>query len=102
MSHKKLFQPKFPECKVQCPSCPFRTGNNKEFGEIVNRLETSVGLPGRVTRRQIGSVRLRIMSDVGQRGDFACHLTAYNPDMTRKPTSEFRQCKGATEFYRNS
>lgn len=102
MSHKILFQPKYPEVAAQCASCPFRFGNNEEFGAILNKLEKSCGLPGKVTKKQITQARIRIMSDVGSRGDFMCHLSAYTPEMKQRPRTEWRQCAGATRHYRES
>lgn len=109
MSHKKLFQPKLPECTEQCMSCPFRMDNNAEFGAILLKLKQKFAesgpIPTKLTAKQINSARLMVFQDVEQRGDFICHYSVYNigeTPMTMRPATEYRQCKGATEFYQSS
>lgn len=95
--------PRRPECAAQCPSCPFRQGNDKEFGEIMSKLRTRFGLSPKITRSQIAFARFTAMKDVRKAGDFACHLTAYSSDMqTMRCPSEQRQCPGATTLYREA
>lgn len=101
MSHRELFRPKFPECAQQCPSCPFRVGNDAEFGEVIRKLRHALGMNEKVTPADIRHARLHIRFDAAH-GDFICHLSAYTPEMSSRPQAEWRQCKGATEAYRKS
>ena len=96
---RSLWRPKLPEVP-QCVSCPFRAGNDKEFGEIVAKLQR---LPlAAIPPFLIWHARMRIKEDLKFSGDFICHGTAYHKDMTRRPMKEARQCPGATEFFRAS
>lgn len=99
MNPRALFRPKVPEVPTQCASCPFRFGNEKEFGEIVAKVRKLGRLPGRVTKQDVFAARMRIWMDVQERGDFLCHGTVYGPDMMGRPQSNWRQCKGATASF---
>lgn len=100
---RKLWRPRLPETlKERCASCPFREGNDEEFRIVVEKIvqaekghktEPVYPLVGIMTRR---AVRM----DVSQRGDFACHLTAYDENMKQRPVSEHLQCPGAATYYR--
>lgn len=84
---------------MQCPSCPFAKGNDKEFGAVMTKLARAHGeenpVPLSVSRAM---VRMEI-SNMG--GDFVCHFTAYNiDDMSLKPRTEHRQCPGATKWFK--
>lgn len=99
-----MFKSQREECKEQCLSCPFRFGNNTEFGEILHRLKKKFGGPlmPRPTAKEITSARIMVMKDTEVRGDFSCHLTVYDKDMTEKPPAQWRQCPGATKWHRAS
>jgi hypothetical protein len=97
-----MFLPKLKELDEQCPSCPYRDGNNKEFGVIVNRLRKRHGIPGAATSWQIGVARIEVRQTGLVTGDFVCHCTAYDQDMNLKPADQHRQCPGATKAFRES
>lgn len=99
-SLRALWHPRAPELTVQCASCPFRKGNNAEFGAVLNRIRTKAGMKGECSKRDVGKARLQVMVDVMDRGDFICHGTAYDAQMNQRPVTEFRQCPGATKFHR--
>ena len=98
---RELFRPKLPELKEQCPSCPFRDGNNAEFGAVVARLRRSFGDDTPVTPFDIGYARIEGRKTAMLTGDFVCHCTAYDKDGKLKPRTEHRQCPGATAMYRS-
>jgi hypothetical protein len=100
MNPKLLWKPKLEELPESCRSCPFRANNNKEFGEVVTRLRNSFGMKGKASKMDIAFARFGIYDDVKKSGDFICHGTTYNVDMTRKDCSNHRQCAGATKYYR--
>ena len=103
MSHQCGWTPKRPEVPAQCASCPFRVGNDKEFGEVLQRLkDKEAGGPApKVTKRDIGFARLQIWGDTHGWGDFYCHGTVYTPEMQQRPVGEWMQCKGAADAHRN-
>lgn len=98
---RKLFKPKFKEC-TQCPSCPFREGNDVEFSGVVNLLRRVNDIPGLATDEQVLMARLAAFNDILDRGDFLCHQTVYQwPGL--KPqldSTRWRQCPGATLAFR--
>lgn len=99
---RSLFLPKLPELKEQCPSCPFRDGNDAEFGAIVQKfasLQAHRHIDGEDLRAETLVARARVKADVEQMGDFHCHCTAYDDEMNVKPLSEHRQCPGATRYF---
>ena len=75
----------------------------EEFGVIIQKLvkedrgEVLTGLELMMTTE---SARDSIKNDVERFGDFLCHQTAYNDDMTRKDLKEARQCPGATAYFK--
>ena len=91
-----LWKPRLPET-TQCASCPFRAGNDAEFGAVVARL---LGTK-KATKAQIKRTRDNVQHDVlmKMRPDFACHATAYDAEMDVRPISEHRQCPGATKAF---
>lgn len=97
---RDLFLPKLPELAEQCPSCPFRSGNDLEFGEIIRKLCASgnVKFSPAVVRR----ARASITDEAKHVGDFSCHHTAYRDDMSLKDVREHRQCPGATRAFKES
>lgn len=95
------WQPRIAGCEQQCASCPFRQGNNAEFGSIVERLRKAEGIRGKATRAIIGFARISLFMELETAGDFACHVSVYRPDMTMRDRKEWRQCAGATEVYRS-
>ncbi len=92
--------PKLKELKEQCASCPFRRGNDKEFGEIVRRICKST--KQRFSKFQVTFARGQIEIDCMDRIDFACHCTVYDDEMNLKSTQDRRQCPGASQFYRQN
>lgn len=98
--HRKLWRPKRPEIPEQCLSCPFREGNDAEFGAVLNKLRAASGIAGKSTTCDIAFARQGVRDDLSHSGDFVCHGTAYTPDMKPKPKEEWRQCPGATKFFK--
>lgn len=96
----QLWRPKLPEMAHQCPSCPFRVGNDVEFGAVCAQLRKKEGLRGKVTKSIIRFARLMLLVDLNKTGDFICHQTAYDGEMNPNPQSNWRQCVGATQIYR--
>lgn len=103
MNHRDAWRPKRKETE-QCASCPFRDGNNKEFGAVVRALKKAAGMdPDK--GNTVHQARMMVHMDVvgpGGRGDFVCHATAYGPEMKPRDPSEHRQCPGATAAYRKA
>lgn len=98
--HKTLWRPKFCEMPEQCASCPFRIGNNAEFGAVVERLRAAEGIVGTLTKKIVGFARTALWMDAVRTGDFMCHCTVYDANMQIRPMADWRQCKGATHVYR--
>lgn len=98
MNPRDLFIPKLPEMPLQCASCPFREGNDITWGIIVRKLAMfgGVGKPNAARARRL--IRL----ETTRIGDFICHGTAYNADMSFRSAVEHRQCPGATKWFRGS
>lgn len=96
-----MWRPKFTEVSAQCASCPFKMGNNPEFGEVVNRLRRKDGQAKPATVREVGQARLALMMEFEEcgHGDFICHGTAYDRDMNQLPRGSFRQCAGASQWW---
>lgn len=98
---RTFWRPRLKLAPAQCPSCPFRSGNDKEFKEVVKRLREQLGLRGNVTSELVTKARQKIRMECTFQGEFACHLTAYDPaTMKERAPSEHRQCPGAADFYR--
>lgn len=101
---RSLWRPKLRELKEQCASCPFRKGNDVEFGGIVKKLLAKGGVP--MTEdfvpppQAIQNSRRLIKADLKHSGDFACHHTAYDAEMNLKPDAERRQCPGASKWFK--
>lgn len=100
LKSRALWRPKIAELPTPCASCPFRVGNDAEFGGVVKRLRDAQGITGPCTKRIVGFARASIMMDTRARGDFACHGTAYDTEMEMRPAAELRQCPGAAKFYK--
>lgn len=98
---RELFRPKRAEVPVQCASCPFRIGNHKEFGAVVDRLRRADGATKPASKNIIRFARVQLLAETMACGDFMCHGTVYDAAMKKKPIGQWRQCKGATEFYRH-
>ena len=98
---RACFLPRRPALPSPCVSCPFREGNSAEFGVIVARL-TSSAFGSRVipSPRDITTARQRIRRDVETHGEFSCHGTVYTPEMEKRPESSWKQCPGATRYFR--
>lgn len=102
----KFWLPRFKEREGgQCASCPFLTGNDVQFGKVVDALRIKQARvdgkrvpkpPGAmVVRRARSIIRFDIMNGAY---DFACHATVYGPDMRPRSQQQYRQCPGATAF----
>lgn len=100
----KCWVPKLSEMPEQCSSCPFRIGNNEEFGKIVERLRKKHGVKGRMTNMHVFHARMMIMEDLKRigSGDFICHSTVYDPSMAARSPGEHKQCPGATAWFRSN
>lgn len=96
---RKTWRPKMPEKGEMCSSCPFRQDNDKEFGDVAQRLQKSQGKSKWV---DLAHARDSIREECQVRGDFACHGTVYNRNMTLRPQHEHRQCAGAAVYYRSA
>jgi hypothetical protein len=96
---RALFKPKRPEMPAQCASCPFLEGNTEQFKAICDRIAASSG-EGPVSLRQVAGARRRIRFEVLRNGDFYCHSSVYNADLSMRPTDEWLQCPGATRVFR--
>ena len=100
---RALWQPRLPLCEEQCGSCPFKLDNDEEFRQVLIALAKAKDEPtSRITQRYANRQRGIIMHDMMQigSGEFYCHKSVYNADMTEKPRHEWRQCKGAFDFFR--
>lgn len=109
---RSLFLPKHPECETQCPSCPFRNGNESAFGDVLNKLRLANNQKPRKGFSKIhmaADAKAQIHAEVRFNGDFVCHHTVYAfpANMKRgdkaelRPSDERRQCPGATRFFRS-
>jgi len=98
---RHLWMARLPEVEKQCKSCPFLEGNDKEFGAVVNALKKKGGM-GTDDGHTVEEARENVKFDALQRGDLACHATAYGPNMELQPRSEHRQCIGASKAYKES
>ena len=92
---RDMWTPKRLELAHQCASCPFRKGNDDEFGVIVERLNKRYNADGTIEQ-----VRFSVQHEAKSNGDFACHQTAYSSDMELQPDREHRQCPGATAAFK--
>lgn len=92
-----MWLPKLPMLEKPCVSCPFSTGNDKEFSEVVKRLDPS--LKGISLIAATAAARINIEEEAKTRGDFSCHHTAYDKEMNIKPIREHKQCPGAARVY---
>lgn len=98
---RALWRPRLPELPEPCASCPFSTGNNKEFGAVVARLaKTWTFDHAHNNSASVRHARGAVKRDASKRGDFACHGSVYKEDMTMRPTADHRQCPGASAYYR--
>lgn len=100
IASRRFWMPRMPILSDQCASCPFREGNDPEFGEVVGKLAATMDLEEVDNQDRTDMARARIKRDCTHSGEFACHHTAYNEDMSEKPRSEHRQCPGAAEWYK--
>lgn len=101
MNHRELWIPKHPELSEQCASCPFRKGNDKEFAAIVRKLRKKLSHT-KTTKFDVAYARMAIYNEVVANGEFSCHHTVYDEASNIKPPEEFRQCPGATKYYREA
>ncbi len=99
---RKTWLPRHPVLKDSCVSCPFRKGNDAEFGGILEKLSLKNGYDGVSVGMPLDLPRARriVCADVDLTGTFICHLTAYTPEMELRDPSEHRQCAGAAEWFR--
>lgn len=98
-SVRRFWKPKREEVSEQCASCPFREGNDAAFGGIMRKLYKQFELDP-PTPAEISASRECVKRELEHSGDFVCHLTAYNPDMSLKDGCEHRQCAGATKWWK--
>lgn len=103
----ELFIPKREELKEQCKSCPFREGNDLDFGDVLNKLRVSAGkksLRGWDVVSMAVQAKEQIREEVRLNGEFICHHTAYDASgdkLVNKKSESFRQCPGATKHHRS-
>lgn len=95
---RQMWSPKRKEMPEQCVSCPFREGNDAEFGEVIKKLCAASGEPMTKTTAPIAKFMLR--EETKHVGDFICHQSAYDKDMNLRDAGEHRQCHGASKHYR--
>jgi hypothetical protein len=100
---RDLWRPKYPEREGgQCAGCPFGKDNDKQFGTILSHIRKKAGDDTPITKVDIAAARIQVqMERETMGGDFICHATAYGPGTELNDQSEFRQCPGASEYYRN-
>jgi len=96
---RAMWIPRRKEMPEQCTSCPFRTGNDAEFGDVIKRMCAASGEP--MTKTTALRARFMLKMETEQAGDFICHQSAYDKDMNLRDASENRQCPGATKHYRD-
>lgn len=102
---RKFWRPRRPELAEPCVSCPFREGNDLEFGEIIRRLrlmQTGQKFSGPVTAEEVAYARNSVRKELEFSGEFMCHGTVYDEHMRQKPSAGFRQCAGAARCYREA
>jgi hypothetical protein len=101
LKSRKLWLPRMKEADKPCKSCPFSDGNDKEFGAVIRALKKKHGM-AHEDGATVAGARAQARHDVvfGGRQDFACHATAYGPDMEVRSRSEHRQCPGAARAYK--
>lgn len=100
---RAMWLPKYPVLARSCASCPFAKGNDTEFGEIVRKLHIKeYGKPPdpKEFPKMIRKARINIKMESAMLGDFICHQTAYNEDMSMRKWEEYRQCPGAAKIYK--
>lgn len=96
---RATFRPKLKEVSEACASCPFRTDNEKEWVATLCRLAEKQGV-GPIDPNQPKVARRMVHVDVMYSGEFHCHSSVYNPDMSLRDPKHRRQCAGATRFYK--
>lgn len=99
------FVPNSSEVERACASCPFRVGNATAWRRLVARLkragwEKLSGLtsPPKVTPEKMRATIHRSVGEVAPQ--FNCHGVIYTPEMGMRPPREWRQCAGATRYYK--
>ncbi len=97
---RQLWTPKRKEMPEQCASCPFRTGNDAEFGLVIAKLCEASG--ERMTAVTADMARFKLKLETETLGDFICHQSAYDKDMAMRPPVDWRQCPGATRHHKDS
>lgn len=95
---RNLWKPRLPELPEACASCPFRGDNDEAFGAVVERLCKAAGV--RFSKLKVHQARRSIQEEATMLGEFACHGTVYNADMSVRPVAEHRQCAGASAHFR--
>jgi len=102
---RRFWMARFPEAKQPCASCPFRADNDEAFQEVCKQIAEVAGRTvggTAITRKATTDIaRLKIRREVRSCGDFVCHSTVYRDDCReRSPESAWRQCPGATRFFK--
>lgn len=90
--------PKFPLLPVQCASCPFRSGNDEELGEVVRRLRKKWDMSQKVGPADIAHTRKMLRIDAYRAAEFLFHGSVYDAEMNERPRHEHRGCPGAVEW----
>jgi len=103
---RKFWKPRHPEVAEKCASCPFRAHKEAEaldaFHEVLDKIAEANGAP-RVTRVQAILAIRKVMTEDAGYGEFMCHHSVYEPGFeSMRPQDQRRQCKGASEHYRNA
>ncbi len=92
------FEPNRDEVRRQCASCPFRLGNEVAFAAFLDGVDLVQNRsPAEVTAHYRG---VSESCTVDGQGNFACHSTVYTANGKERPLHTWKQCKGATAYYR--
>lgn len=83
-----------------CPSCPFLTGNHKEFEAVATRLCLKFGRP-KPNFWACLSIRESVKRDAITEGRLQCHSTVYDAEMNPHPETS-RPCAGLDAYLRET
>lgn len=90
--------------ETQCLSCPFRKGNDAEFGAFMAKIRKLNNVPEPKTEGDkffaTFFARDKVHKDIATLGDFLCHHTVYTPEMQMTDQEQWRQCPGASVAFR--
>ena len=85
-----------------CESCPFRHGNDQEFGAVITSLKKFKGDKTPASARESKAARFRVKAERLFTGEFCCHHSVYDADMSVKSNHHWKQCRGAAEYFRGN